>query len=144
MTATRFNQIPKTTHFRNINTAFFVFLAVLFMLLCISGCNDNKLDLKSEYQAVFLINGQTYIGKLTGAGSDYPMLTDVFYVQSSVNQETKAVTNVLVKRGKELHGPQFMYIKAKSILVIEPVSPDSQVAKLIKEAKAQKTEGSTK
>jgi hypothetical protein len=72
------------------------------------------------------------------------MLTDVFYVQSSVNQETKAVTNVLVKRGKELHGPQFMYINAKSILVIEPVSPDSQVAKLIKEAKAQKTEGSTK
>lgn len=136
MTARRFNQIPKATLSRNIS-AISVFLAVLFLLLGISGCGSNKLDMKSEYQAVFLVNGQTFIGKLTGAGSDYPMLTDVFYIQSAVDPGTKAVTNILVKRGKEWHGPKFMYINAKNILVIEPVSPDSQVAKLIKEEKAK-------
>jgi hypothetical protein len=137
MTATRFHQTSKMAYYRNINKAFFSLLSVLVFLLCISGCGQNKLDLKSEYQAVVLINGQTFIGKLTGAGTDYPMLLDVFYIQSTVNPETKAVTNVLVKRGKEWHGPQFMYINAKNILVIEPVAPDSQVAKLIKEAKVQ-------
>jgi hypothetical protein len=71
------------------------------------------------------------------------MLTDVFYIQSSANPETKAVINILVKRGKEWHGPQFMYINAKNILVIEPVAPDSQVAKLIKEATA-KSDGGAK
>src|SRR5215472_8790388 len=30
------------------------------------------------------------------------------YVQSQVNQDTKQVTNTLVKRGKELHGPDIM------------------------------------
>jgi hypothetical protein len=143
MTAIRFHQIPKTAYYRNMNQAFFFLLAVLVLLLCISGCGRDKLDLKSEYQAVFLINGQTFIGKLTGAGTDYPMLSDVFYIQSAVNPETKAVTNVLVKRGKELHGPQFMYINAKNILIIEPVSPDSQVAKLIKEATV-KSDGGAK
>lgn len=141
MTLRRLNQIQKTTHFRNIirnnNSAFFVFVAALLLLLCISGCDRKNLDMESEYQAVFLVNGQTFIGKLSGTGSDYPKLTDVFYIQSLVKPETKAVTNILVKRGMELHGPQFMYINAKNILVIEPVSPDSQVAKLIKEEKAK-------
>jgi hypothetical protein len=111
------------------------------LLLGLAGCDATHLDMKSEYQAVFLANGQTFIGKLSAAASDYPMLSDVFYIQSTVNPETKAVTNVLVKRGNEWHGPQFMYVNAKSILMIEPVSPDSQVAKLIKEAKAQSDGG---
>jgi len=68
----------------------------------------------------------------------------VFYIQSGVSQETKQVTNVLVKRGKELHGPDFMYINARNILMVEPVAADSQVARLIRDAKAQKSEGSAK
>lgn len=119
-------------------------LAVLPALPLLPGCQRQNLDFKSEYQAVFLINGQTFIGKLEGGGSDYPKLTEVFYIQSGVNPETKQVTNVLVKRGKEWHAPDFMYINGKNILVIEPVAPDSQVAKLIKEAKGQNGQGGVK
>jgi hypothetical protein len=138
MAVCRFSPLKETSVFKNIPVSYCLFLAVFLLLLFIAGCDQkSKIDMKSEYQAVFLTNGQTFIGKLSGAGSDYPMLTDVFYIQSAVNQETKAVTNILVKRGKEWHGPQFMYINAKNILVIEPVAPDSQVAKLIKEAKSQ-------
>jgi hypothetical protein len=130
---------------RRVQTiSFMILLAILPALLLLPGCGRQSPDLKSEYQAVFLTNGQAFIGKLEGAGTDYPLLKDVFYIQSGVNQETKQVTNVLVKRGKELHGPEFMYINARNILMIEPVAADSQVAKLIKEAKAQTTEGGKK
>ena len=64
-----------------------------------------------------------------------PVLTDVYYVQSNVNQETKAVSNVLVKRGKEWHGPDRMIVSDKSIVFVEPVEPDSQVARMIAESK---------
>lgn len=56
---------------------------------------------------------------------------------SQANPETKQVTNVLVRRGKELHGPDHMVLSWQSILMIEPVKEDSQVAKLIAEQKAQ-------
>jgi len=41
---------------------------------------------------------------------------------------------VLVKRGKELHGPDRMYINADQIVFVEPVGPDSKVAQLINQA----------
>lgn len=83
------------------------------------------------YSAVLLDNNQVYFGKLDKAGSAYPVLTDVYYVQSQVNQETKAVTNVLVRRGNELHGPDRMFLNSHHILFIEPVGPNSKVAQLI-------------
>ncbi len=39
-----------------------------------------------------------------------PMLTDVYYIVTKTDPTTKQVTNVLVKRGKELHGPDRMYL----------------------------------
>ena len=123
---------------------FIMILAIIPTLLLLSGCGRQSFDFKTEYQAVFLTNGQAFIGKLEGAGTDYPVLRDVFYIQSGVNQETKQVTNVLVKRGKELHGPDFMYINARNIILIEPVGPESQVARLIRDAKAQKSEAGAK
>ena len=110
-------------------------------LLLLAGC---QAQLKSpaasavnpvQCQAVLLTNGSVYFGQLEGLGSPYPVLHDVYYVQSNVNQETKAVTNVLVKRGKEWHGPDRMIINEHSIVFIEPVGPDSKVAQLIAESK---------
>jgi hypothetical protein len=89
----------------------------------------------TQYEAVLLTNGSVYFGRLEGLGSPYPVLHDVYYVQSNVNPETKAVTNVLVKRGKEWHGPDRMIINERSIVFVEPVGPDSKVAQLIAESK---------
>jgi hypothetical protein len=89
------------------------------------------------YYAVLLSNGSVYFGRLEGLGTPYPILRDVFYIQSSVNQETKATSNVLVKRGKELHSPDMMMINDTSILLIEPVGSQSKVAQLIAEANKQ-------
>ncbi len=89
---------------------------------------------RTPYQAVLLINGAVYYGKLSGYGTRNPVLTDVFYIMSKTDPETKQVQNLLVKRGKELHGPDRMYINANQIVFVEPVGPDSKVAQLINEA----------
>lgn len=59
----------------------------------------------SKFYAVLLSNNSVYFGRLQGLGSRFPVLTEVYYIQSNQNPETKEVKNVLIKRGKELHGP---------------------------------------
>ena len=86
------------------------------------------------YQAVLLDNNQVYFGKLSKLDTDYPMLTDVYYIQAAVNPETHQSTNVLTKRGKEWHAPDRMLINAHHIIMIEPVTDGSTVAHLIEQA----------
>lgn len=90
--------------------------------------------LKAEYHAVLLDNGQAYFGRLENSGDGYFTFSDVFYVQSRINSETKETTNILVKRGKEVHEPSYMILNASAIQYIEPVGKDSQIARLIAEA----------
>jgi hypothetical protein len=105
-----------------------------------AGCSTGPktdsaaVSFSTPYQAVLLINNSVYYGKLTGWGTPNPVLTDVFYIVSKTNPDTKEVANVLVKRGKELHGPDRMYLNPNQIIFVEPVGPDSKVAQLINEA----------
>jgi hypothetical protein len=118
-------------------------LAVSLVCLALSGvgCNRGQPNPASatvdvnKYYAVLLSNGSVYFGKLEGLGSAYPVLHDVYYVQSVTNPETKAVTNVLVKRGKEWHAPDRMILSEKAIVFVEPVGADSKVSQLIAESK---------
>jgi hypothetical protein len=93
--------------------------------------------LTTPYHAVLLINGQAFFGHLEGLDTDHPVLRDVYYIQSQQNPETKQVTNVLVKRGREWHAPDRMILNKQHLLLVEPVKEDSQVAKLIEEQKKQ-------
>ena len=88
-------------------------------------------QLDTQYQAVLLDNGQVYFGKLEAADSAFPVLKDVYYIQSKVDPQTKAVNNVLVRRGKEWHSPDRMVLNSRHVILMEPVGADSQVAKLI-------------
>jgi hypothetical protein len=78
--------------------------------------------------------GSVYFGKLEGYGTPRPVLTQVFYIVNQTNPETKQTANVLVKRGKEMHEPDRMYLNPQQIMFVEPVSPSSKVAQLIAEA----------
>jgi hypothetical protein len=117
-------------------------IALICLLLLTSSCQlmrpSNPASAATEankYYAVLLTNGSVYFGHLEGLGTPYPVLRDVYYVQSDVNQETKAVSNVLVKRGKEWHAPDRMILNEKSVVFIEPVGTDSKVAQLIADSK---------
>ncbi len=63
-----------------------------------------------------------------------PVLCNVYHVHCEVGKETKAASNVLVKRGKEWHGDK-MYLNPQHILPMEPVSPASRVSDLVRAAK---------
>ena len=113
-------------------------IAVLVALLAVGDLlytrsKHKGLKFDTPYQAVVLINGSVYFGKLEGFGTKFPVLRDVYYVQSGTNPETKQVTNVLVKRGKELHAPDRMYLNPNQIVMVEPVGTASKVAQLIQE-----------
>ena len=95
--------------------------------------HPSKPAFSTPYQAVLFDTGQIYYGKISGLGTDLPELHDVFYIQSTTNPETKQVSNVLVRRGKEFHSPDHMVINAHHIVIVEPVGEHSKVAELIAE-----------
>jgi len=97
------------------------------------GWVNRDVAFTTPYQAVLLDDNQVYYGKLSGFGGAHPVLTDVYYVKSRVDPQTKESNSVLVKRGKELHGPDRMYLNKQHIVLVEPVGTGSQVAKLIEQ-----------
>ncbi len=88
----------------------------------------------TPYQAVLLTSGAAYFGKLEGYGTPQPVLTEVYYIVTQTNPDTKQQSNILVKRGKELHEPDRMYLNPNQILCVEPVGEKSKVAQLIAQA----------
>ncbi len=116
------------------------FVAVVLLAgltACDRGHRHKGPEITTPYAAVLLDNNQLYYGKLVHAGSSFPELTDVYYIQSAVNQETKEVKSVLVRRGNEVHGPDRMFLNSRHIVLIEPVGTNSKVAKLIEEDKGK-------
>ena len=117
-------------------TALVALAVILLAVLVIRDFQrEPKLVLDTPYQAVLLTNGQVLFGRLENANSRFPTLTDVYYIHTQVNPETKQVNNLLVRRGKESHSPDRTIINANNILLIEPVKPDSDLAKRIAELK---------
>src|SRR5580704_550740 len=96
---------------------------------------DRDVQFSTPYQAVLLTNNSVYFGHLQGYGSHQPVLSEVYYVVTQTNPETKQSNNVLIKRGKELHEPDRMYLNPQQILFVEPVGTNSKVAQLIAQAK---------
>ena len=113
----------------------FVIAGLLAALLVVEVRGRWRPSLTTPYQAVILTNGQTLFGRLQKAGSAYPVLEDVFYIQTQTNPETKQSSMILVKRGREWHEPDSTTINAAHILFIEPVKPESRLGKLIAEHK---------
>ena len=97
----------------------------------------------STYQAVFLSNNQVYFGHLKNINSDYPILTNVYYVKlegdsSQAGNSPNSPTGKLVKLGdNEPHGPRDeMIINKDHILFWENLNTDSQIVKLIEQMRS--------
>lgn len=133
------------TKFRAAGFGAAIVLAALLIVLT-AGCGVTSAratgipTFDTPYQAVLLDTGLVYYGKISGLDTDYPTLRDVYYVQQSSDPQTKAVNNVLIRRGNEWHGPSLTVLNSKHIVLVEPVGPNSKVAQLIaaEEAKQKK------
>jgi len=113
-------------------------LVIVAAALHIAGqLQSSVVKFSTPYQAVLLSNGSVYFGRLQGYGGRQPVLTELYYVVTQTNPDTKQPTNVLVKRGKEPHEPDRMFLNPRLIVFVEPVGPNSKVAQLIAESKAK-------
>ena len=116
-------------------------LSVIFILIIGSGYWYFKIrptGATSNYQAVFLSNGQVYFGKLTGAGPDYQKLDDVYYMLSMQATGSAQPQYQLRELGVEIHGPEgSMIINRKHILFVEDLKDDGKVVGAIEQHKKQ-------
>jgi hypothetical protein len=84
--------------------------------------------------SVLLTNNQVYYGTLEKVGSDFIVLTRVFYVQVT-DPKSNERTNKLVERASsDWHAPTQMMVPLDKIIFVEVVGPESSVAKLIAQA----------
>jgi hypothetical protein len=127
-----------------------VVLAVIAGAMCMhnrhKAFNENKNINASEYQAVFLTNGQVYFGKLSDLNNKYVTISDIYYLQvqqgqngtdgkSLQNASNSTDTNAqvsLAKLGGELHGPEDkMHIASDQVLFWENLTGGGKVTQAI-------------
>lgn len=107
------------------------------------GATDNR-----QYQAVFLTNGQVYIGKLEEIKDNYLRLDQIYYLRStgpnvqSSPQQTTANANAdlqLIKKGKESYGPSDeMVISRRHFLYYENLQNDGKIVQAINNYNSRK------
>lgn len=99
---------------------------------------------ESEWQAVFLTNGQVYFGKVDSIHPDFIDLKDIYYLQVVNVEDTSALGQppdvqaqpeqrlTLIKLGNEIHGPlDSMLINREHVVIIEDLKSDSRVVQAI-------------
>ncbi|MFC1622411.1 hypothetical protein ACFL1Y_00235 [Patescibacteria group bacterium] len=160
---------PKKRKGPKIFLTIILLLVVVFVVLLVISKTTNwnvlglsktnqateQIDVKaSDWQAVFLTNGQVYFGKLKKHNDSYPTLEDIYYlqVQEVPIQPALPATEeegvqpaqqtqeqiILVKFGTELHRPMDkMYINKDHILMFEDLAQDSNVVEAIEGYKEQ-------
>ena len=98
-----------------------------------------------DWQAVFLINGQVYFGKVNSVSPKTVSLSDIYYLQvvqkplqqtqqggTATTDQTASQELTLIKLGNELHGPtDAMTINRDQILLTEKLKKDSKVVQAI-------------
>lgn len=87
----------------------------------------------TQYQAVFLTNGQVYFGHIMHRGWKTIRVKDVYYLQvKSASATTSSDDLSLIKMGNELHGPEDgLEVNWNQILFIELLRNDSRVVSAI-------------
>lgn len=113
-------------------------LAVCLFASLLAGCNRGGVSaaaprFDTPYQAVLLDTGLVYYGKISGLDTAFPVLHEVYYIQQSTDPQSKQVSNVLIRRGNEWHGPSETVLNARHIVMVEPVGQGSKVAELIRQ-----------
>ena len=117
-----------------------VLLAVGGWLLWSRSQNTDSAINQSEYQAVFLTNGQIYVGKLSPYNSTYLKLTGAFIASSSqpstVSKDGSTDNGViqLKKVTDTILGPHdAIFIERSQVMLYENLQPNGKTTKSIEQ-----------
>jgi hypothetical protein len=87
---------------------------------------------RSEYQAVFLTNGQVFFGKLTVPGGDYYDLHHVYYLASGARGKTGQGSLTIQKLTNDIHGPEdLVVLNQRQVLYVENLRPNGRAAQIL-------------
>ncbi|QQS18876.1 hypothetical protein IPL68_02340 [Candidatus Saccharibacteria bacterium] len=144
--------VPKWLNLMSVAVLFGV--AVLLLLLSVlfarGNTNDNEFKYVSstQYQAVFLNNGQVYFGNVKALNGKYIDLVNVHYLTQNATtnasgQQQASGDYTLVKLGcQQIHSPtDRMLINRDQVTFWENIKGDGKVAKSIEEFKKQNPKG---
>lgn len=132
---------------KNIRTGilltFIIILAVIFSItfIVIKSLDKQSFDVKSEWQAVFLNNEQTYFGKVIKENNLVVVLENIYYLQTEMNLQMsgddlkkQGGEFALIKLGNEIHGPMDeMYINKDQVMFIENLKANSKIVKAMED-----------
>ena len=122
-----------------------VFIVVLGLRYLPGVVNPIAKVSSSQWQGVFLTNGQVYFGKVKSVSGKTLLLEEIYYLQvvekplqrTQEGGETAGQTQqelTLIKLGNEIHGPtDAMTINRDHVLLTVKLKDDSRVVQAIKQ-----------
>ena len=147
------HRAPSRLTVQKSNTTMMIIAAVIAVIVVVGGgiaawalnggTSAGSVIDSGKYQALTLVDGEQYFGKLQSMNNDYFKLTDVWYVQAdqttgAASADKTAADKKLAKLGNELHGPEDMMVISKDqVLYFENLKPDGKVSKLITQGNAK-------
>jgi len=107
--------------------------------------NESKFINTSDYQAVFLNNGQVYFGNIQQLNDNYLRMTNIYYLtqNSTSSTSTSSSDYSLVKLGcQQIHDPlDEMVVNRSQVTFWENLNPSGKVVSSIKQFQQQNPNG---
>lgn len=81
----------------------------------------------SEYQMVYLTNGETYFGKVTAPGGGYYYMRHVYTLAAQTSPRSGTpLQRTLIKLTNEIHGPEdLLVLNKRQVVYMENLRPNS-------------------
>lgn len=139
-------KIPTPPHKNFLQKLQWLFIVIIILTIIggvyLSGIfNENKFSKNNqEWQAIFLINGEVYFGKLVKQNVYEIMVENIFYLQNKEPLHQGANVNknggdiALIKLGSEIHGPtDEIRFNRSQVAYIEDMKDESKIVKAIRD-----------
>lgn len=143
---------PKWLNILSVVILFSIAILLVLMTLLFVRSNSSSGEASqvetTQYQAVFLNNGQVYFGNITSLNSRYVRLNNIYYLTQgtttdSSGQQQASSDYTLVKLGcQQIHYPtDQMVISREQVTFWENLNKDGKVAKSIEDFKTKYPNG---
>ena len=118
-------------------------MTVLLAIPVFPGCDRDMphSNRNSGYKVVMMESGQVFFGKIEKDEGRYMVLKDAYFIprvsgRDSGKIEVRRV--VIGHKDSRSFRSDVLYIDPKQVMLLESLSPESRIAKLIREAETEK------
>ena len=110
-------------------------VALLAILTYQQHFRFHKPQVTTRYQAITLINGDIYYGRVAHLGTDHPVLRDPFRLRAEMDPQAPQQRQLIAQLRDGPTGADHIIFPATAIVSVEPVQPGSTIGLLIEQAR---------